>query len=128
MLSKPDYIYWTFLLYFSIQSSLAVSLLLAHKHKLRRFTLLFCAHALYNTQSIVEKENRATVAHSLTDKHTCISIYRQKRARLPVHKTPTWKKKSICLWQNQIHIVNELKILFTQNKKAVLQNVKRSTL
>jgi len=37
----------------------------------------------------VEKENTATVAHSLTDKHTCISIYRQKWA---VHKTATRKR------------------------------------
>jgi outer membrane phospholipase A len=82
----------------------------------------------YNTQSIVEKENTATVAHSLTDKHTCIFHLPAETSQAPSSQNSYLKKKSICLWQNQIHIVNDLKILVAQNRNAVLQNVKRCTL
>jgi len=72
----------------------------------------------YNTQSIVEKENTATVAHSLTDKHTCISIYRQKQAGLPVYNTATWKRNQFAFGRIRYTLLIIWKILLPKKARS----------
>jgi hypothetical protein len=111
MLSKSDYIYWSFLLHFCIQCSLAVSLLPAHKHKIRRCTLLLCVHALEHTihRGKREQSYSCPFTHWQTHLHFHLST---ETSHAPSSQNNYLKKESICLWQNQIHIVNDLKFLF----------------
>jgi hypothetical protein len=117
-----------FPLYFCIQSSLYISLLSTSIHSHTKHTSPFHFLALCTctiTQSIVEKENTAAVC-PLTHPPLFPSIGMNEpgfQFTAQLHE-----KESICLWQNQRRIGYDLKMLFAQNREAVLQPVKHFTL